>query len=150
VWVQIGATMAQMVKLVKEVYLRLRERGAGPKLEPTEEERQVNDAEYRERRMMLRKRRIAAKKAKLAGLHVSLEQGQLLKSLTKLESTESDECQKPFPYSSLITLPLQGIRRLFLFVSSLGELLTVLTQNISRRRIRPCTALSLGKSRLPL
>lgn len=101
VWVQIGAAMAQMVKLVKEVYLRLIERGGGPKLEPTEEERQANDADYRERRMKLRKRRIKAKKAKLAGLHVSPEQGHLLNLLSKRESREMIDIYRPFPYSTL-------------------------------------------------
>jgi hypothetical protein len=79
--VQIGATMAQVAKLVKEVYLRLKERGDGPKLELTEEEQHARDANYRERRAKLKRRRTEAKKAELAGVPVSKEQGMCLLTL---------------------------------------------------------------------
>jgi len=73
--VQIGATMAQVVRLVNEVYLRMVERGDGPKLELTEKERQERDADYREKKARLRRRKVEAKKAELAGVPISKEQG---------------------------------------------------------------------------
>ena len=72
---QIGDTMAQLTKLVNEVYLRMVERGDAPRLDLTEEQRRKRDTEYRERRAKLRQRKVAAEKARLAGVPISKEQG---------------------------------------------------------------------------
>ena len=67
--------MAQLTKLVSEVYQRMVERGDAPRLDLTEEQRRKRDTEYRERRAKLKQRKVAAEKARLAGVPISKEQG---------------------------------------------------------------------------